>query len=165
MPFDEMTALDIQDFLTTSSVWDIVSLIEGKVNALLWFRSIARDDIEKGIYTYLDQRDPNAKRQYDINRSSITFYDPILQKIEEPDIQYYIIPTHVELIHHYDFVIDPYQITLEMKDKIVGKSKQEAIQIIKDYEEVWAVSIRISPSRFTLIPSSKSRIIFRESTQ
>lgn len=163
MPFDEMYDLDIQEFLTTSTVWDIVSLIDGKVNANLAFRSIARSDLEKGIYTFLDQRDPNIKRQYDINRNSVTFYDPIRMEEEDLGIYYFLIPTKVEMIHHYDFVIDPYQITLEMKDKIVGKSKTEAIQIIKEYEEVWSVDIRISPSWFNLIPTSKSRIRFRES--
>lgn len=162
MPFDEMFDLDIQEFLTTSTVWDTVSLIDGKVNSNLAFRSITRDDLEDGIYTFLDQRDPNVKRQYDINKDSVTFYDPIRVEEEELGIYYFLIPTKVEMIHHYDFVIDPYQITLEMKDKIVGKSKQEALEIVKQYKEVGNVNIRISPSRFTLIPSSKSRITFRE---
>ena len=69
-------------------------------------------------------------------------------------------PTKMSVIRGYDFSKDYNGIKEDMKNKIIGKKKDDAQKLLLDYEEIGSILIKISPPWSDMIPSIRSRVRF-----
>gem|GEM_PF-5883959 len=58
----------------------------------------------------------------------------------------------------YDFSLDPYDITRQIKASIAGHNKDDAKAAALLFDEVHDISITISPFRYSAIPKSVDKI-------
>lgn len=161
LTYPENFMLDIEEFITTSDVGESTAFVEGKVKSQLYYPYIKRQDLQYATNQYLDQRSQDSPYLVEYNRDEIVFFDKIDIEKDENLPAHYVIPTQVPLIKRYDIHKDQLGIVSEIKDKITWLDKEAAKKIILAYDEIDSIDIRISPSRFSIVPSIKSRINFK----
>ena len=154
LPFDDMVMLeqsniifDLPDNVSSGTV------ITGTINSTISYRFIYRSDLLKWMNTYLDQRQSETIDLIDINKSSLTFYT-VTNQVDDV----FIIPTKMGIIQWYNFDYDSNGIKATIKNLIVGKPKEEAKQLLLDFDQIGTATIKTTPPRYGSISKVKSRI-------
>lgn len=155
IPFEERMLFTVNEFISTSKVWDNATFVDWNVNATLQYEYIKRQDLLDAVEIYLNQR-PNES-QFLINHDpfSLVFYE---YRENEKDRAYYDIPIHINTIRWYDFVKDSYNISWELARKVAWQKVPKAKEILLWYDEIQDVSIKLTPPRYDTLPQEVKRI-------
>lgn len=156
-PFPELLTLEINEFITTSSVGDAATFVEGKIKATIKYAYVTRNDIQKAVDVYLKQRPSQWMTLFDYDKHSVTFFE-LRQTLFTG---HYLIPTKTNVVRGYDFTEDRNGILEEVKGKIVGLNKEDARSLILTYPEISQATISLSPPRYDTLPQVTSRITVR----
>jgi hypothetical protein len=156
LPFSELIAYQINETSTPNKIGDIQTEITGTTQATITVPYVKEKDLIEAIMHYLRQRKTNTQKLIDINTKSIIYYE-----IKEQDQQVLTIPTSVSAIFGYDFDHDTNGLKEKIKTQIAGKSTDEARRTLLSYPEIASARISIKPPRYSQIPTTKSRIIFK----
>lgn len=162
LPDEDLYQIKINEFNTTSELWEASSFVEGKVDANIEFPYVKRDDIQKWVESYLTQRAEDEIHLTSFDRKSLTLYDIVtVAENQEKEIPwYYIIPTKLPVIKKYNIEKDSLGIINEIKDKVAWLEIAQAKNIILSYDEIDAAKVKITPRWYSIIPDIKSRISF-----
>ncbi|MEI7920028.1 MAG: hypothetical protein WCH65_07940 [bacterium] len=93
-------------------------------------------------------------KKSEIDTSSIVFFKDMKQ--ESGHI--FVIPTKIDIKQSYDFGKDINNILPDMKERIVGLSKENARTVLFSYPEISSFTLTIRPPRYTTVSKLKSRI-------
>jgi len=155
--YDSFINLIVEEFITTSRIWDSTSFIEWEIKAYITYRYVKKEDLVSAVDTYIRQRNSNNFTLLNYDFNSLTFYD--IHK--ETQAWTIFIPTKINAIRWYNFIDDNNNIVPEMKAKIAGKWSQEVKKLLLEYEEIDDVQVSISPPWYDTLPEVISRISFR----
>lgn len=152
--FSDLIRLEIEEFITTSSVWESATFVDWKISANVRYSYIYRDDLLDWIDTYLSQRPNEWMRLYNYDTSSLIFYElrPTLAT------WHYLIPTKINIVKWYDFQKDINNLAQEVISSVVWLSKEEARKTILEHSEILDATISLSPPRYDTLPSVASRV-------
>lgn len=139
-----------------SQVWDQSNKVRWHIIARIHFYYIKRDDLIKAFEEYIVQRPMQQNSVISIDKDSIYFFDEYENKYLENNV--FIIPTKINVIEWYDFEKDANWVTSQIKQDILWKTENEALQEILSYDEISAVEIKVSPFWSNTITNVKSRI-------
>jgi hypothetical protein len=155
--YDSFITLVVEEFITTSRIWDTTSFIEWEIKAHVTYKYVQQKDLIKAVETYIKQRNSNNFTLLNYDFNSLTFYD--IHK--ETQAWTYFIPTKLNAIRWYNFIDDNNNIVPEMKAKIAGKWTKEVKTALLEYDEIDDVEVSISPPWYDTLPEVVSRISFR----
>lgn len=153
--YNDLISATINNRKLNQSVWQKVTFINGDLVADLWYKYILKKDLEQAIVKYLQQRPAQNYKLIDINTKSLIFYNNIIIDYTWKVI---IIPTKLSIIKWYDFEQDLSDIKQSLINKITGVSIDQARLILQEYDNIGLGSVIMSPSRYTTLPATKSRI-------
>ncbi len=162
IPDEDLYNIQINEFITTSKLWEASSFVEWKVDANINFPYVKREDIQKWVEAFLTQRAEDEIHLTSFDRKSLTLFDIVFvdENKERETPWYYIIPTKLPVIKKYNIEKDTLGIINEIKDKIAWLEIEQAKKIILSYDEIDAAKVKITPRRYSIIPDIKSRISF-----
>lgn len=158
LPFEELITFDIQEFISTATVWDNTTFVDWTVNATLYYAYIYVDDFFRWVEWYIKERPPQWQFLIDYDPHSITFYGLIR---EEEYKQNFTIPVKVNTIRWYNFSQDNYDLWKEMINNVKELSRTQAKKLLLEYNEVRNVTIKLSPPRYDTLPSDPQRITIK----
>lgn len=150
--FDDFIKAQIKSVNVNANPWDQISRIEWVADVIIDYLYINREDIKAWFQKYIEQRASDSTRLIDIDQGSLLFYD------KEQEWDYIIIPTKIDIVRWYDFENDVNWIKNELKSKLLWKNILDTQDIVLRYKEIDAVTIRITPEWYDILPSLKSRI-------
>lgn len=151
--FDTLEKTQVSQVYIDAKPFERKTNLKGSIIVRLYFPYIKQEDLFKVVNQYIDQRQSDKIKLMSIDRSSVSFFSDMKE-----DQWTYIIPTKISILQWYDFSKDINWIILDIKSRIVGKTKQEAKDVILSFNEISSADIKISPVRYNTLPSLKSRI-------
>lgn len=157
LPFDQLITFSVEEFISTSTVWDSATFVDGRVKADLSYLYIKKSDLIEGVEMYLEERPTDGLFLLDIDQPSVTFFE-LNQDNEWEQITHFSIPTRINTIWWYNFGLDNNMLGEEMKSKIAWLTKEEAKQELLLYDLVLDSTIRLSPPRYDTLPQEIERI-------
>lgn len=166
--FDKTTQYKIISTHFNSQVGEKNEKVSWTITARLYFMYVKWDDIVQAFQTFLEQRPMKTNRVLNLDKNSFFIFTndiktDIIKKTATDTTTTYIIPTKINIIKGYNFEKDINGIIPEIKENIVGISKEKARNIVLKYPEVSSVAIKISPPRYSIIPTIKSNIKIKAS--
>lgn len=159
MLFNNLIDVRVDKVVFNANPWDNTSDIEGKIDVTYTVRYFTRTDLQKALKLYLGQRPSETLDIISMQKNSLTFFADQNKPVTGDNLL--IMPTKMSVIWWYDFNKDYNGIKEDMKNKIIGKKKDEAQKELLDFSEVGSVLIKVSPPWSDSIPSIRSRIKFR----
>ena len=154
LPFDDMMKVSINQWTSNQRAGASATSINGTVEATFSYAAITKQDLKKAILQYLDARPQEKLTLHDIDWWRIDF----LTKRNDPDRPERILaPTALPIIWRYNLEDHTYMLE-DMRQDIVGKSREEATRTLLQHPAVWDVSLRLRPPRYTTLPVVPSRI-------
>ena len=150
--------------------WQISTPVGSSGGKVAWagvfeitYAYVNEEDFSTAVDKYFVQRPFEGLKMIKVLTWDIQFLQiiPWSQKFDLPPWSIFKIVTNFKVVAGYIFDTDINLLKEEIKSKIVGKDKQEAIKIIRSYPQVNSVWIKISPPWYDKLPQLKSRIYFR----
>ena len=156
LTLDDIISYEILDMDLPNNIWEKSNAVKWSITARMTFSYVQRKDLVKAFELYSIQRPSDKVKTLNIDKNSLTFFyeDDTVKQLDN----LYIVPTKINIIQWYDFEKDVNGIMNDVRDKIAGKTKKEATDILLDSQEVSSANIKIRPVRYTTIPRIKSRI-------
>ncbi len=153
--FSDFIDYEILDIQLNQEVGDYASRVDWNIefNISAWY--FYREDFDKAIWKYIQDRTSENYKLIDINKSSLTLFQAI-----ETD-WYYVIPTRIDTVRWYDFESDINSLKDEIAWMIMWEDIWNARNIILWYDEADVSIIRVTPPWYDNIPSVRSRIDIR----
>lgn len=151
--FPDMINYEVQNIVIQDYTKQEQPILKWTISVRIYFPFIKRDDFNKVILLYTEQRPSEKTNVISIDKNSLVFYDDI-KKVDN----LFIIPTKISVIQWYDFQTDINKINESIKNRITGLRTEQAREIILSYPEISTARITIRPPRYTTIPTLKSRI-------
>lgn len=162
LDFESITSTHFNSIEIHDKVWDKTPFLKGTANVTYTFTYVLREDLIRIFKQYLLERNSETTKVARLNENDITFIkDRTL--LEEWDLKkngdIYIIPTQISFFQEYDFAHDLNWILPVIKSTVAWMSLDNAKNyLLTNYEEIWNVSLSLSPFWNNVIPTIKSRI-------
>lgn len=163
LPFQNLINVVVDGVSFNAKPGDNVTDVEGKIDVSYIVRYFTWADMRVALKEYLGQRPSETLDIISMQKSSLTFF-PDQNKPITWD-QLLVMPTKMSVIWWYDFIKDYNNLKDDMKNKIIGQKKDDVQKELLDYPEVGSVLIKVSPPWSDSIPSIKSRVMFKVSTE
>ena len=158
LPFDELVTFSVQEFISTATVWDSTTFVDWTVNATLNYAYISVDDFYNAVEEFIKQRPLQGKFLIDYDPHSVEFF---VLRPEEEDPNYFKVPVKVNTIWWYNFLEDTYDLWKEMINNVKELSRDDAKELLLQYDEVRDVIIKLSPPWYDTLPQDPNRISIR----
>ena len=152
------------DLAITTPIGSDVGEVRGEGYFQIIYSFVKVKDFEAGVEKYLMQRPFEGLKMIKILTSDVQFLeiDDRSKNFDLPPKSILRIITNFKIVAGYDFDKDINLIKEELKSKILGKTKDEAIKIIRQHPQINWVWIKLSPPWYDKLPKLKSRIYFRQ---
>ena len=154
LTFDPLISTQIKSVQVHTAVWEKTPLLKWTIIARFNFNYIKKSDLLGLVHTYVTQRLYDKMKVFEIDESSVVFFDDMKQDTWH----IFIIPTKVDIKQSYDFSKDINNIVPDMKEHILGMTEAKAREVLFSYPEISSFDIHIKPPRYTTISKLKSRI-------
>lgn len=151
--FDDMIDVEIAEIKFNKNIADVANVLDGSIKQRIIFRYIRWDELMSAVYKFTSQRSNQSFSLVEIDRNSAVLYDRFISSTGV-----YIIPTKINTIWGYNFSTDIAGLKSQIKQKIIGMSKEEATQSLLTFSNIGAAEIKISPFWIHKIPNVMSRI-------
>lgn len=151
--FDDMIDVETVQVKTSKKIWDVSNVVDGVIKTKLVYRYIYRDELMSAIYKYTSQRANKSFNLIEIDRWSAVLYDRFVSSTG-----IYIIPTKVNTIRWYNFTTDVAWIKNQIKTKIAGMQRTDALKALLTFPNISAADIKVSPFWVDKVPNVMSRI-------
>ena len=152
--FDSLISTTIGPIQVQNVPGEKTPLLKWSIIARFNFNYIKKSDLLAVVSTYVQQRMYDKMKKSEIDTSSIVFFKDMKQ--ESGHI--FVIPTKIDIKQSYDFGKDINNILPDMKERIVGLSKENARTVLFSYPEISSFTLTIRPPRYTTVSKLKSRI-------
>lgn len=152
--FDSLVSTQVKEVQIKNVPGEKTSLLKWFVIARFSFNYIKKADLMEVVDRYIKQRLYDKMKVFSVDTSSIVLFKDI--KRETWDV--FVIPTKVDIKQYYDFTKDINNILPDMKERVVGLSKEKAREVLFSYPEISSFDITIRPPRYTTVSKLKSRI-------
>lgn len=162
LPFEELFTISgcNYEWPNNTDKLEKLTMLSGSLSCILNYPYLYLADINKWVQRYLEQRSSQVHNLVSISTESINF-----AQLMTGEYGSYIIPTKINTIQWYDFEKDINHIKNSIIESIAGISKEEAKKLILWYPEINNVTIKISPPRYNLISTLKSRLFIKTELQ
>ncbi len=153
VPLPEEIDIVVSRFVTNAQPGESASFLQGTMDLSITYPYIKKVDLEKQSNLYLQQRSTAHIQKWGLSLERVDFYDP-----RDLGSGAYILPTTLQTFWSYDFWVDTYDITSQIKQVIAWHSKEDAKAAALLFDEVHDISITISPFWYNAIPKSVDKI-------
>jgi uncharacterized protein (DUF433 family) len=155
LPFEHLFTLSGCTYRGITSIENISTgwTLSWSLTCGITYPYITKEDIQKAIERYIEQRPSSIHNLISINTNSISF-----AQIISGSYNSLIIPTKINIIQWYDFKKDINGISNSIIDQVVWLPEDKAKNIILSYPEISNTTIKISPPRYRFVSNLKSRI-------
>jgi len=153
LPLPEEIQITVNRFVTNAQPGESASFLQWTMDVTITYPYIEKTDLERQSNLYLQQRTTPTSQKWGLSLERVDFYDP-----RDLWSGSYILPTTLQTFSTYDFSLDPYDITRQIKASIAGHNKDDAKAAALLFDEVHDISITISPFRYSAIPKSVDKI-------
>ncbi len=159
LPLPDLIRSENVQFDMNVSSGDAVDVLEGKVTVTFRYPYVIWHDLMQWVSEYVKQRPSQTRQLISLQKNTATFYETYITQ------DYIVVPTKVSAVWWYDFTQDSNHLKPQIISKIAWLSVEEAKKIILSYPEISSVILSNSPAWSDTLPTLKSRMYFKTTTQ
>jgi hypothetical protein len=153
--FPDLIQLHSTAFKTNVLVGQTNPFVEGSMDGFLEYAYLPKQDVERVFTDYIQERNSAYSILKNINYDSLAF-----ENKRSLSGGILMVATKVSVTQQYDFVRDPYALMSEIREKIVGLSKDEALKLLLSYDFIAKSTIAITPWWYRSVSGNPERIKF-----
>lgn len=153
VPLNDEIAIIVDRFVTNAQPGESASFLQGTMDLTISYPYIKKTDLEQQSKLYLQQRSTSHIQKWWLSFERLDFYEPRALWSGA-----YILPTTLQSFGSYDFWIDAYEITPQLKQLLAWHTKEDAKVAALLFDEIHEINIKISPFWYNAIPKSIDKI-------
>lgn len=153
--FDALVKTHFHALSVDGKIGEKATSLRGQAQVSFDFFYLKWADIVEAFTRYVQERQSDTIQLISINPNSLSFIQDLKWVIQD---SVFVIPTKVSVLQGYDFKRDRRGILPAIKERIAGKSLEEARKQILQYSEIASVKIDLGFLQGDTLPTIKSRI-------